>query len=134
MTRWPVFLCLALLGGAVLAADALQPSRAGQAFAVSATAWAASGEAEVSLELADAVALALRDNRAIRSAYLERIAQKFDLRVARDHYAPQLSFKARTFGNRNSDVRWMRRGRLTWFTGLGVIGRGARCRLPLVGR
>ncbi|KAF1307320.1 hypothetical protein BLX42_21535 [Pseudomonas sp. SG-MS2] len=103
MTRWLVFLCLALLGGAVLAADPLQLPRSDHGFAVSATAWAASGGAEVSLELADAVALALRDNRAVRSAYLERIAQKFDLRVARDHYAPQLSFKARYLGNRNSD-------------------------------
>jgi len=60
----------------------------------------------VDIELADAIALALRNNRAIRSAYLERIAQKFDLRVARDHYAPQLSLKARYLGNRNHADRY----------------------------
>ncbi|MNE08001.1 Outer membrane efflux protein [compost metagenome] len=60
----------------------------------------------VDIELADAIALALRDNRAIRSAYLERIAQKFDLRVARDQFAPQLSLKARYLGNRNHADRY----------------------------
>lgn len=42
------------------------------------------------LTLADAVFLGLRDNRAIRSAYIDRIAQKFDLRVAEDRFSPQL--------------------------------------------
>lgn len=66
----------------------------------------------VDLELADAIGLALRDNRAIRSAYLERVTQKFDLRVARDQFAPQLSLKARYQGNRTHADR-MRQAQLT---------------------
>lgn len=103
MIRPGLALWLALLGGSACATDVLRPSYPSQALAVSAIAWAASEGGEVELELADAIALALRDNRAIRSAYLERIAQKFDLRVAHDRYAPQLQLKARYLGNRNSD-------------------------------
>jgi len=44
------------------------------------------------LGLSDAIYLGLRDNRAIRSAYLDRIAQKFDLRVAEDRFTPKLTF------------------------------------------
>ena len=103
MIRSGLALWLALLGGSACATDVLRPSYPSQALAVSAIAWTASEGGEVELELADAIALALRDNRAIRSAYLERIAQKFDLRVAHDRYAPQLQLKARYLGNRNSD-------------------------------
>jgi outer membrane protein TolC len=46
---------------------------------------------EIALTLADAIAIGLRDNRAIRSAYVDRIAQKFDLRVAEDRFTPQFS-------------------------------------------
>ncbi|WP_205299720.1 TolC family protein [Pantoea sp. Tr-811] len=70
------------------------------------------GGEPVALELGDAVALALRDNRAIRSAYLERIAQKFDLRVARDAFAPQLALKGRYLANRNHADRY-RQGQLS---------------------
>ncbi|MFK3815397.1 TolC family protein [Pseudomonas sp. NPDC089407] len=61
---------------------------------------------EVPLQLADAVALALRDNRAIRSAHLQRRVEKFDLRVARNRYSPQLSLKARYYANRNQSERY----------------------------
>ncbi len=54
--------------------------------------------AGVSLTLADAVAMVLRDNRTIRSAYIDRIAQRFDLRVAEDRFTPQ-------FGISGSAVR-----------------------------
>ena len=47
-------------------------------------------EVDVPLTLADAVSLALRDNRTIRGAYLDRIIQKFDLRVAEDGFASHL--------------------------------------------
>lgn len=67
-------------------------------------AWA-QGDA-VALGLGDAIALALRDNRTIRSDYLERIAQKFDLQVARDRFAPQLALKARYLANRNHQDRY----------------------------
>ena len=42
-----------------------------------------------SISLADAIFLGLRNNRAIKSAYIDRIAQKFDLRVAEDRFTPQ---------------------------------------------
>lgn len=46
--------------------------------------------APLRLSLEDAVALGLRDNRAIRSARLARIAQKFDLVVANRHFVPRV--------------------------------------------
>jgi outer membrane protein TolC len=46
---------------------------------------------ELSLSLSDAVFLALRNNPSIRSAYVDRIAQKFDLRVAEDVFTPHAS-------------------------------------------
>ncbi len=42
------------------------------------------------LSLVDAVFLGLRNNRSIKSAYLWRIADKFDLRVAEDAFNPKL--------------------------------------------
>lgn len=42
------------------------------------------------LTLGDAVYLGLRNNRSIRSSYLQRVAQKFDLRVAEDVFNPKL--------------------------------------------
>jgi outer membrane protein TolC len=45
----------------------------------------------IELTLPEAVALGLRDNRTIRSATLQRIAQKFDLRVAEDRFTPKLT-------------------------------------------
>lgn len=103
MTRPLVVICVVLLGCPAVTAEVLRPARPTQPLTVSASAWAADEGRMVELELADAIALALRDNRAIRSAYLDRIAQKFDLRVARDRHAPQLSLKARYQGSRNSD-------------------------------
>jgi len=50
----------------------------------------------IDLSLADAVYLGLRDNRAIRGAYLQRITQKFDLRVAEDQFAPKLVLSGRS--------------------------------------
>ncbi|NWE82693.1 TolC family protein, partial [Pseudomonas edaphica] len=46
------------------------------------------------LTLGDAVYLGLRKNPAIRSAYLQRVAQKFDLRVAEDTFNPKLSLNS----------------------------------------
>lgn len=45
--------------------------------------------APVELTLDEAVALALRNNRAIRSAYLQRVVERFDLRVAERAFTPQ---------------------------------------------
>lgn len=99
-------LLLLLVCPALLAGQSLAPSQPSQAAGVSARAYRAAQAPQVELALADAVALALRDNRAIRSAYLERIAQKFELRVAGDRFAPQLALKARYLGNRNRQDRY----------------------------
>lgn len=45
--------------------------------------------AAVELSLEEAVALALRNNRDIRSAYLQRVVQRFDLRIAERAFVPQ---------------------------------------------
>lgn len=50
----------------------------------------AAREAGIPLSLTDAVSLALRDNRTIRGAYIDRITQKFSLRVAEDGLMPHL--------------------------------------------
>ncbi|WP_327212745.1 TolC family protein (plasmid) [Rhizobium beringeri] len=42
------------------------------------------------MTLEDAVFLGLRNNRTIRSAYIDRVSQKFGLRVAEDRFNPQL--------------------------------------------
>ena len=42
------------------------------------------------MTLSDCVFLAVRNNRSIKSAYLERVAQKYDLRVAEDEFYPDL--------------------------------------------
>ncbi|KAA0687338.1 TolC family protein [Neorhizobium sp. P12A] len=41
------------------------------------------------LTLEDAVFLGLRNNRAIKSAYIDRVSQRFGLRVAEDRFTPQ---------------------------------------------
>jgi len=48
----------------------------------------------VTMTVADAVHLALRHNRTIKSAYLDRIVQRFDLRVAKDEFVPNLDLSA----------------------------------------
>jgi outer membrane protein TolC len=51
-----------------------------------------SGQAKgISLSLADTIFIALRSNRSVKSAYIERIAQKFDLRVAEDRFTPKVA-------------------------------------------
>lgn len=42
------------------------------------------------MTLADCVFLAVRGNRSIRSAYLDRVLQKFDLEVAEDEFVPNV--------------------------------------------
>jgi outer membrane protein TolC len=60
----------------------------------------------VELTLSDAVFLGLRANRSIRSAYLERIAEKFDLRVEKDRFNPRLLLTGRHLAARNQDERY----------------------------
>jgi outer membrane protein TolC len=54
----------------------------------------------LALSLSDAVFLALRKNPAIRSAYVQRVAQKYDLRVAEDIFTPHASLSSSgTYGS-----------------------------------
>lgn len=59
----------------------------------------------ISLNLVEALALGLRDNRDIRSAYLARITEKFDLVVARSAFWPKIGVIANANVQRfNGDV------------------------------
>lgn len=53
----------------------------------------ADGEA-VPITLAECVLLGLRENRTIRSAYIERVAEKFDLVTAEKRFSPRLDINA----------------------------------------
>lgn len=57
------------------------------------------------LSLSDAVYLGLRNHRGIRSEYLRRIAQKFDLRVAEDAFKPKLFLKGNYQRHQGSEDR-----------------------------
>ncbi|MDB5982389.1 MAG: hypothetical protein JWQ69_3404 [Pseudomonas sp.] len=59
----------------------------------------------VELTLADAVYLGLRDNRSIRSAYLKRIVEKFDLRQAEDQFSPRTTIASRHAAKRDQADR-----------------------------
>ena len=88
---------VALMGlvAAVSAQNVLQssgPVMKGRAVAVR--------EQAINLSLSDAIYLGLRNNRAIHGAYLQRIAQKFDLRVARDKFTPKLELTSAYLANR----------------------------------
>jgi len=58
------------------------------------------------LMLVDAIYLGLQDNRAIRSAYVERISQRFDLAVAEDRFTPKLVLSSRFLTQRSEQQRW----------------------------
>lgn len=57
------------------------------------------------LTLGDAIFLGLRNNPSIRSAYLQRIGQKFDLRVAEDAFRPRLVLKSAFQNTQGSEDR-----------------------------
>lgn len=87
MNKWLVLLTLVSLPG--MAADiVIRPSAPSTTRSVSLNAQV------TSLTLGDAVYLGLRNNPAIRSAYLQRVAQKFDLRVAEDAFNPKLTLNS----------------------------------------
>lgn len=52
------------------------------------------GQAELTLSLPETVLLAVRNNRAVKSAYLERVVQKFSLEVSEDMFSPKGSIGA----------------------------------------
>ena len=63
------------------------------------------------LTLDDAIALAVRDNRGIQTAYLQRVAQKFDLYVSEGKFFPKLTLttgildnKAAGLSSRTKDI------------------------------
>ncbi|MFC7088287.1 TolC family protein [Halomonas salifodinae] len=55
------------------------------------------------LTLAEAVAMGLRGNRTIRSAYLQRISQRFDLKVAEEQFDPQFNVQGRYLATQRDD-------------------------------
>lgn len=75
------------------------------------------------LTLDEAVALGLRNNRGIRSAYLQRVVQRFDLRVAERAFIPQ--------GGIGLEIAQRRVGGVT--QGETVISPSATWRSPLGG-
>ncbi|MBI6636145.1 TolC family protein [Pseudomonas paralactis] len=100
MNKWLGLLALISLPG--MAADVvINPSapsstRSGYERGVSLNAQA------TTMTLGDAVYLGLRNNPAIRSAYLQRVAQKFDLRVAEDVFNPKLTLNSHYRTSRGS--------------------------------
>ena len=58
----------------------------------------------LSLTLDDAIALAVRDNRGIQTAYLQRIAQKFDLYVSEGKFLPKLTLTTGLMDNKVSGL------------------------------
>ncbi|QXH35710.1 TolC family protein [Pseudomonas muyukensis] len=105
--RLVLALLLSLLGLGAQAQPPLAPAQASRAGAPSPALGGLSLKArQIDLSLSDAIYLGLRDNRAIRSAYLERIAQKFDLRVAEDRFTPKLVVRGNALSNHNQADRY----------------------------
>lgn len=92
MNRWLLLLALVSLPGVaadvVIKPSAPSTTRSGYDRSVSLNAQV------TTMTLGDAVYLGLRNNPAIRSAYLQRVAQKFDLRVAEDVFNPKLTLNS----------------------------------------
>lgn len=63
--------------------------------------------APVQLTLGDAIYLGLRRNPSIRSAYIERVVQKYDINVAEDMFSPQMRLRGayRIDNNNGGEVR-----------------------------
>ncbi|WP_420849767.1 TolC family protein [Photorhabdus heterorhabditis] len=76
----------------------------------------------IDITLGDAIYLGLRNNRSIRSAYLDRIAQKFDLRVAEDRFTPKLLLNSRYAVVRNQSDRYRQSEIMPTSTMLGEYG------------
>ncbi|MBC3254253.1 TolC family protein [Pseudomonas paralactis] len=100
MNKWLGLLALISLPGTaadvVINPSAPSSTRSGYERGVSLNAQA------TTMTLGDAVYLGLRNNPAIRSAYLQRVAQKFDLRVAEDVFNPKLTLNSHYRTSRGS--------------------------------
>lgn len=106
--RYLLALIMGLLSGhfPAQAAPSLQPSHATRPGEPSPTVDAVSLQAQtIELTLSDAIYLGLRNNRAIRSAYLDRVAQKFSLYVAEDRFTPKLMLNSTYRSSRNQSDR-----------------------------
>lgn len=67
------------------------------------------------ITLAEAITLALRHNKTIESAYLNRILEKFDLTIAQDKFYPNLDLIASTtHQNRDSRLNTQVGAELSW--------------------
>jgi outer membrane protein TolC len=58
----------------------------------------------VEMSLTEAVLLALRNNRTIKNAYLDRVVQKFNLKVAEDEFMPDIDIDADLERSRRDSV------------------------------
>lgn len=108
MIEWRLLLLSAFLISSLSFAQSneeLQPSHASRAGNLSSES-AYMNANVIDLTLSDAIYLGLRDNRSIRSIYLSRISQKFDLRVAQDRFTPKLVLSASYLSNRNQSDRY----------------------------
>ncbi|SJZ98404.1 Outer membrane protein TolC [Trichlorobacter thiogenes] len=58
--------------------------------------------ADPAMSLDDCIALTLRENRTIKNAYLDRVVQKYDLRMAEDKFIPTLTLAPSVTGSGNT--------------------------------
>ena len=84
------------LGQPPVTARGLGPSTGSSAQSAGPASPGAMPAGAVPLTLAEAVFIGLRENRAIRSEYLQRIADRFALRVAERIFVPRLDVQAGT--------------------------------------
>lgn len=126
MPRTPMLLALTLavpMGALAGTATLLQPSQATRPGAPPPAVSVSLNDQAIAMSLSDAIYLALRDNRVIRSAYLNRIAQKFDLRVAEDRFTPKLVLSGSYLADRSTQDQY-RQGTVNpqalWLTPYGT--------------
>ena len=60
----------------------------------------------IELTLSDAIYLGVRGNRSIKSAYLDRISQKFELRTIEDMFTPKTQIKTSYLYDRNKNDKY----------------------------
>lgn len=119
MIKFTLLLCMMLCSAqAQSSPSSLAPSRATMP---DRTTVSLSDEV-IDLTLADAVFLGLRNNRSIKSAYLERLAQKFDLRVSEDLFTPKLVLSGSYLASRNESDRYRQSQIVPTTTLLGEFG------------
>jgi len=58
--------------------------------------------ADPAMSLTECISLALKENRTIKNAYLDRVVQKYDLRMAEDKFVPTLTLAPSVTGSGNT--------------------------------